>query len=209
VAFDALAALGIAPVVAAGNGSVTTGISAPGCVSSAIGVGATLDTLDVVWVNSNSGPPLDLLAPGYLITSSVPGGGFSTKTGTSMATPHVAGAFAALRQADAAASLATLRLALESTGLPVTDTRNNLVRPRIQVDDAIRSRAPAACFDGLDNDGDGRIDVDGDGGTPDPHCSDGFDPSEDQPASCGLGPELAFLLPLLGALGRRRSRRAD
>ncbi len=209
VAFDALAALGIASVAAAGNGSVTTGISAPACVSSAVAVGATIDTGEQVWIKSNSGPPLDLWAPGTNITSSVPGGGFSTATGTSMATPHVAGAFAALRQADAAASLAALRLALESTGLPVTDTRNGLVRPRIQVDDAVRSRAPAACFDGLDNDGDGRIDVDGNGGTPDPDCTDGFDTSEQQAAaSCGLGPELALLLPLLGTLGRRRSRRA-
>jgi subtilisin family serine protease len=210
VAFEALAALGIASVAAAGNGSVTTGISAPACVSSAIAVGATIDTGEQVWVKSNSGPPLDLWAPGTNITSSVPGGGFSTQTGTSMATPHVGGAFAALRQADAAASVATLKLALESTGLPVTDTRNNLVRPRIQVDDAVRSRAPAACFDGLDNDGDGRIDVDGDGGTPDPDCTDGFDTSEAQTtaSSCGIGPELALFLPLLGAFGRRRSRRA-
>ena len=208
VAFDALAALGIASVAAAGNGSDTTGISAPACVSSAIGVGASFDTGDVVWNGSNSGPPLDLFAPGTNITSSVPGGVFTARTGTSMATPHVAGAFAVLRQADPAASLAELRLALESTGVPLTDTRNGLVRPRLQLDDAVRSRAPAACFDGLDNDGDGRIDVDGDGGTPDPNCSNGFDASENQPASCGLGPELALALPLLGALGRRRNRRA-
>ena len=43
-AIDALRALGIASVAAAGNGSVTTGISAPACISSAIGVGASTDT---------------------------------------------------------------------------------------------------------------------------------------------------------------------
>jgi subtilisin family serine protease len=210
VAFDALRTLAIAPVVAAGNESSTTGIASPACISSAIAVAASFDTGDVVWSGSNSGPPLDLLAPGTNIRSSMTGGGYASRTGTSMATPHVTGAFAVLRQADPAASVSTLKLALEGSGVPVTDTRNGLVRPRLQLDDAVRSRAPSACFDGLDNDGDGAVDVDGDGGTPDPHCTSGFDSSENTPSSCGLGPELALLLPLLGALrrGRRRNRRA-
>jgi subtilisin family serine protease len=210
LAFDELRSLGIASVASAGNESSTTGIAAPACVSSAIGVGASFDTGEAVWNGSNSGAPLDLLAPGTSISSSTTGAGYASKTGTSMAAPHVTGAFAVLRQADPAASVSTLKLALESSGLPITDTRNGLVRPRLQVDDAVRSRAPAACFDGLDNDGDGRVDVDGDGGTPDPHCTNGFDDSEATPSSCGLGPELALLLPLLAALrpGWRRNRGA-
>jgi subtilisin family serine protease len=206
-AVGAVRALGIAPVAASGNGSVTTGITSPGCISSVIGVGATGDTWDGIWSGSNSGPPLDLLAPGISITSSVLGGAYASHGGTSMASPHVAGAFAVLHQADPTASVSTLKLALESTGVPVTDDRNGLVRPRIQVDDAVRSRAPAACFDGLDNDGDGRVDVDGNGGTPDPDCVDGFDTTENPPpppSGCGIGSELALLLPLLTALRQRR-----
>ena len=209
LAFDTLRALGIAPVVAAGNGSVTTGVAAPACVSSAIAVGASTDVGESIWVRSNSGPPLDLFAPGTNITSSVPVTGYGVATGTSMAAPHVAGAFAVLRQADPAASVATLLAALTSTGFPQLDSRNGLTIPRIQVDAATRSRAPSACFDGLDNDGDGRIDVDGAGGTPDPDCTDAFDPTE-QPATgsgCGIGPELALLLPLLAAARARRGRR--
>jgi len=208
LAADAVRALGIAPVAAAGNGSVTTGIASPGCLTSVIAVGATGDTSDVVWSQSNSGPPLDLLAPGTGIYSSVLGGSYASHSGTSMASPHVAGAFAVLNQADPTSSVSTLEVALESTGVPVTDGRNGLVRPRIQVDDAVRSRAPAACFDGLDNDFDGQVDVDGNGGSPDPDCTDGFDTTESPPPpppGCGIGPELAFLLPLLAALRRRRA----
>jgi subtilisin family serine protease len=212
-AADAVRALGIAPVAAAANGSVTTGIASPACLSSVIGVGATFDNSDAIWAGSNSGPPLDLLAPGANIYSSALGGGYSNATGTSMASPHVAGAFAVLHQADPTASVSTLKVALESTGVPVTDGRNGLLRPRIEVDAAVRSRAPAACFDGLDNDADGRVDVDGNGGTPDPDCTSGFDTTETTPTpsggggGCGIGPELALLLPLLAALRRRQAGR--
>jgi len=208
-AFDVLRSLGIASVVAAGNGGQTNGISAPSCTSSAVAVAATIDTGEQVWVSSNSGPPLDLYAPGASILSSLPGGGFASRNGTSMATPHVSGAFAALRQADSGASVATLIDALTSTGLPIT--RAGLVRPRLQVDDAVRTRAPAACFDGLDNDGDGLVDVDGDGGAPDPDCASGYDVTEQvvaSPGGCGIGPELALALPLLSALRGRNRRRA-
>jgi subtilisin family serine protease len=207
LAIDALRALGIASIAASGNASLSTGIAAPACISSAIGVAATSKLSDAIGSISNTGEPLDLLAPGLGIVSSLPGGGYGNGSGTSMATPHVAGAFAVLRQADPAASVSDLADALESTGVPVS--RSGLVRPRIQVDDAIRARAPAQCFDGLDNDGDGRVDVDGDGGTPDPHCTDGFDDLEQLVVTgtgCGIGPELALVLPLLAGL-RRRNRR--
>ena len=142
----------------------------------------------------------------------MPGGGFSQASGTSMATPHVAGAFAVLRQADPAASVSTLVAALTSTGFPLTDTRTGTVFPRLQLDDAVRSRAPAECFDGMDNEGDGKVDVDGDGGPPDPDCTDGFDDLEQLllAGGCGIGPELALLLPLLGLVGsKRRAKRAN
>jgi subtilisin family serine protease len=210
-AIDAARAIGIASVAASGNEAVSSGIAAPSCISSAIGVGATSKFSPAIATLSNTGPPLDLVAPGLGITSSVPGGGFANGSGTSMAAPHVAGAFAALRQADPLASVSDLLAALSSTGLPLKDPDNQLYFPLIRVDDSVRARGPAACFDGLDNDSDGNVDVDGDGGAPDPNCVDGFDDNEGTPASCGIGPELALLLPLLGALrrgrfGRSRSR---
>jgi subtilisin family serine protease len=65
-----------------------------------------------------------------------------------------------------------------------------------------------ACQDGGDNDSDGRIDFDGGlsalgyvAADPDPHCTYGWQMRE---ASCGLGAELALLLPLLIWLRGRR-----
>jgi hypothetical protein len=62
-----------------------------------------------------------------------------------------------------------------------------------------------ACDNDLDDDGDGRIDWDGgsDGGTPDPQC-DNKPWRKKESSGCGLGFELALLLPLLARLRRRR-----
>ncbi len=134
-AFDNLRAAGIAPVVAAGNGSGATALAAPGCLSGAIAVGATSDG-DVVPGWSNSASWLSLLAPGVSVYSAIPGGGYANKSGTSMATPHVAGAFAALRSARPQASMESLLAALIGQGMPVIDGRNGFTHPRIRLDAA-------------------------------------------------------------------------
>lgn len=88
-AIDNLRAAGIATVIASGNSGYRDRISVPGCISSAISVGAT-DNADNVPSFSNIAPFIDLLAPGVYINAAVPNGQ-GVKSGTSMATPHVAG----------------------------------------------------------------------------------------------------------------------
>ncbi len=134
---DNLDNAGIAVVVASGNNGYTNAISSPACAPNAISVGSTTDFADNVSTFSNSATFLDLLAPGEPIQSSVPTNGFGSKNGTSMATPHVAGAFAVLKAAFPNASVDTILAALKSSGQPVNDTRNSIVKPRINVNDAL------------------------------------------------------------------------
>jgi len=141
---DNLRSAGIATVIASGNSGYTDSIGAPACISTAVTVGATEDgsygtTADRVASFSNSSSLIDLLAPGKYITSSVPGGGYSAWMGTSMATPHVAGAFALVKGYANTATVDEIESALKATGTSVTDSRNSVAKPRINVDDAITS----------------------------------------------------------------------
>ncbi|HWK89810.1 MAG TPA: S8 family peptidase, partial [Longimicrobium sp.] len=101
-----LVAAGFTVVAAAGNGNFA-GTPIDACTESPAGapnvitVGATTST-DSEWASSNYGSCVDILAPGaaiyssdYLVTNQV-----VTKTGTSMATPHVAGVAAQYLQTD-------------------------------------------------------------------------------------------------------------
>lgn len=131
---DNLRAAGIATVIAAGNDGYTDAVSTPGCISSAVVVGAT-NKDDTVASYSNSVNYLDMFAPGSNITSSVPTNAFGIKSGTSMATPHVAGAWALL-QSQQNRSVADTRALLLNSGKSITDTRSgagNRVKPRIDV----------------------------------------------------------------------------
>ena len=146
-AIDNLRAVGIATIAGSGNGESSTGISSPACISSVVSVGSTDDgsssydgtetTRDEVSDFSNSSRELDLLAPGRWIRSSRPGYGFFRAGGTSGAAPHVSGSWAVLKSKAPNASVEQVLSALKSTGVSITDPRNNVTRPRIQVDAAL------------------------------------------------------------------------
>jgi subtilisin family serine protease len=140
---DNLRSIGVATVVATGNNGSTSNISAPACVSSAISVGST-DKNDVVSWFSNTASFMSLFAPGESILSSVPGGGYQVLSGTSMATPHVAGAWAVLRQAAPGAGVTAVLNALQQTGLSITDTRflGTVTVPRVRIFRALATFVP-------------------------------------------------------------------
>jgi subtilisin family serine protease len=130
---DNLKSVGIATVISSGNHYWKDGISAPACISTAVSVGATTKA-DAVDYFSNSASFLSLLAPGSNINSSIPGDTYDyNKSGTSVAAPHVAGAWALLKQASPTATADGILGALQATGIPITDT-NGITKPRIRVD---------------------------------------------------------------------------
>lgn len=87
---------GLVLVAAAGNADgkdTDDTVNFPANYKSVIAV-SNITNADTLSPSSSRGPKLELCAPGTNIFSKVPGGGFSNLTGTSMASPHVAGAAA-------------------------------------------------------------------------------------------------------------------
>jgi subtilisin family serine protease len=168
---DALRAAGIATVVASGNDGYVNALSSPACISTAISVGSTTDggpggtPVNRASLFSNAAPFLSLLAPGQVITSSVPGGGFAAFEGTSMAAPHVAGAWAILKQLQPSAGVTGILATLRNTGLPILDPGNGIVFPRIRLFNALAALIPPPnpCSSAPTNFASGDYDGDGTG----------------------------------------------
>ncbi len=138
-AIDNLRSAGVVTVISSGNSGFTNSLGSPGCISSALSVGATVDADSVVSF-SNSSSFLGVLAPGVNVTTAVPNSTTAVAflDGTSMASPHVAGAVAVLRSAFPTLTVDDVIDALKATGLPILDTRNGITKPRVNVFAAIQ-----------------------------------------------------------------------
>ena len=143
-AFENTKAAGIVVTVSSGNNAYTSGIAKPACTPNAVSVGAVYDAnvgarsfsacsdsssvADKPTCYSNSATYLSLLAPGSIVTTAVGGG-----DGTSFAAPMVAGAAAVLRSAFFTETADQTISRLTSTGVLVTDARNNITTPRLNL----------------------------------------------------------------------------
>lgn len=127
-------AAGIFPVFASGNGGPGEGsVSSPGNYPESFAVGAT-DISDNLAGFSGRGPSPygeikpQVAAPGVNVRSSVPGGGYQGGwNGTSMAAPHVAGAVALLRSANAALTVDQI----EQTLISSADAKSSTAYPGV------------------------------------------------------------------------------
>ena len=133
-AIDGAAAAGVVPVVAAGNDNEEFGrgsIASPGSAASAITVGAATPNGVIAGFSSTGPTPLslrakpDVAAPGVATLAAAPRGSglWRRESGTSMASPHVAGVVAVLRERHPGWTPAQVKSALVSTGGRVRPAR--------------------------------------------------------------------------------------
>ncbi|WP_243438932.1 S8 family peptidase [Fundidesulfovibrio soli] len=135
-AIDNLVSVKIATCIASGNDGFCDSVGAPGCISTAITVGAvTKGDLEASY--NNWGPGLvDFWAPGSSITSSTGDSDTSYESwnGTSMATPHVTGTWTLMRQRAPSEGVAAIQTRLTNGGVSVqTACPDGGYRPRINV----------------------------------------------------------------------------
>ncbi len=144
-AIDNLRAVGIATAIATGNNGYCGYISSPACISTSVAVGSSTKA-DVESSFNNWHATLQkLFAPGSSINSSTGASdtSYASWSGTSMATPHVAGSWALLKQAKPAGTVSEFLSALQTTGVAITSTcSGGTPLPRIQVNAAIASIQP-------------------------------------------------------------------
>ena len=134
---------GILFVAAAGNSAVDTDLTAnyPSNYSTLQGTSTTRAAayeavISVAALTSSGGlasfsnfgaTTVDIAAPGASINSTLPGGGYGSYSGTSMAAPHVAGAVALLAAAQPAMTAADIRTAILTTARPTSSLAGRTV----------------------------------------------------------------------------------
>lgn len=134
---------GVLPIFAVGNEGPGTSRS-PGNYHEVLSIGAHDRHDEVAWFSSSqtfdrTRDPIvpDLVAPGVEVVSAQPGGGYQSMSGSSMATPHIAGLAALLMEAEPNATIDDIEKAiLSGCQLPSTMTQDRANRG---LTDAVRA----------------------------------------------------------------------
>jgi hypothetical protein len=141
-AIDNLNAAGIATVISSGNESLCDAVSAPACISSAIAVGSTTKSDEESNFSNWHTDLLDLFAPGSSIYSAhiTSDEHYISHSGTYMAAPHIAGAWAIIRQLDENKTVKEVLDILKDTGTGITTKcGTGLQKSRINVSEFLMS----------------------------------------------------------------------
>ena len=142
---DAAGTKGIPFIAAAGNNSSDTdaSINYPSCYASSniISVAATTRHDGLAYFSNYGLTTVDLGAPGLDILSCAPGGGYQLMSGTSMATPHVAGAYALLKSVAPSLTVPQAKAALLATTDPIAALGGKAVAGRLNLQRAVESIA--------------------------------------------------------------------
>lgn len=172
-----------------------------------VSVSAT-DSQDALASFSSWGQYIDIAAPGKSIRTTRNGGTYGGASGTSISGPVAAGVAALMLSIHPDLEAAELEHLLEISAVDLGDPGwdPEYGYGRVNAGDATYLAWAAAngaapqCSDGIDNDGDGLIDF-----PEDPGCLKATQARE-SPRACGLGLELALLLPLVRRRWHRRAR---
>lgn len=145
---NAAIAKNITVTIASGNSANFTAISSPACIQNATPVAGT-NKADGWYSNSNRNSLVKLLAPGQSINSTTGPclascyNGYGLLTGTSMATPHVAGAFAIMNQylklINQRKTPKQIEAIFNNTGKRISDSSSGLNFSRIDIYAAINN----------------------------------------------------------------------
>ena len=114
-----------------------------------IAVASTDDNDELSGFSSYGATSVDVAAPGSRIYSTTPGGRYDYKSGTSMATPHVAGLVALAKSVFRDSFASAIKERILSTSKPLDDLEGKVLHGRINAFDALEddNKAPTTPID--------------------------------------------------------------